>query len=122
MDLNLIHLFVEIVEARSFTAAAQKLGMTRSNLSNRLKVLERETGAQLLRRSTRSLELTQAGETLFEHGRRMLQEVETARASIDGLGQTVRGHVRSKDGRPCEPLPVGSGSGTGGGAALASKP
>ena len=65
MDLNLIHLFVEIVEARSFTAAAQKLGMTRSNLSNRLKVLERETGAQLLRRSTRSLELTQAGETLF---------------------------------------------------------
>ena len=38
MDLNLIHLFVEIVEARSFTAAAQKLGMTRSNLSNRLKV------------------------------------------------------------------------------------
>ncbi|MGM3277252.1 LysR family transcriptional regulator [Ralstonia sp. 24A2] len=94
MDLNLIHLFVEIVEARSFTAAAQKLGMTRSNLSNRLKVLERETGAQLLRRSTRSLELTQAGETLFEHGRRMLQEVETARASIDGLGQTVRGHVR----------------------------
>ena len=57
MDLNLIGLFVEIVESRSLSAAARKLGMTRSNISQRLKLLERETGAQLLRRSTRNLEL-----------------------------------------------------------------
>ncbi len=94
MDLNLIGLFVEIVESRSLSAAARKLGMTRANVSQRLKLLERETGAQLLRRSTRSFELTQAGRTLFDSGQRILEELGTARASIDSLGQTLRGRVR----------------------------
>ena len=94
MDLNLIGLFVEIVEARSLSAAARKLGMTRANVSQRLKMLERETGAQLLRRSTRSFELTQAGSTLYDCGRRIVEELGTARASIDSLGKTLRGRVR----------------------------
>ncbi|AUT65515.1 LysR family transcriptional regulator [Paraburkholderia sp. SIMBA_049] len=94
MDLNLIGLFVEIVESRSLSAAARKLGMTRANISQRLKLLERETGAQLLRRSTRSLELTQAGHTLYDCGQRMLEDLSTARASIDSLGQTLSGRVR----------------------------
>ncbi|GAB3628903.1 LysR family transcriptional regulator [Pandoraea terrae] len=94
MDLNLIGLFVEIVDAGSLSAAARKLGMTRSNISHRLKLLERETDAQLLRRSTRSLDLTQAGHTLYDYGRRMLDDLGTAKASIDSLGQTLRGHVR----------------------------
>jgi DNA-binding transcriptional LysR family regulator len=94
MDLNLIGLFVEIVESRSLSAAARKLGMTRANISQRLKALERETGAQLLRRSTRSFELTQAGHTLYECGQRMLEDLSTAQASIDSLGQTLSGRVR----------------------------
>ncbi len=94
MDLNLIALFVEIVESRSLSAAARKLGMTRANISQRLKLLEREMGAQLLRRSTRSFELTQAGHTLYDCGQRMLEDLSTARASIDSLGQTLKGRVR----------------------------
>ncbi|MGU7784345.1 LysR family transcriptional regulator [Burkholderia sp. PU8-34] len=94
MDLNLIALFVEIVESRSLSAAARKLGMTRANVSQRLKTLERETGAQLLRRSTRSFELTQAGRTLYDCGQRMMEELGTARASIESLGTTLRGRVR----------------------------
>ncbi|SAK81826.1 LysR family transcriptional regulator [Caballeronia catudaia] len=94
MDLNLIRLFVEIVESRSLSAAARKLDMTRANISQRLKLLERETGAQLLRRSTRSIELTQAGNTLYECGKRMLDDLSAARASIDSLGQTLSGRVR----------------------------
>jgi len=94
MDLNLIGLFVEIVDSRSLSAAARKLGMTRANISQRLKLLERETGAQLLRRSTRSLELTQAGHTLYECGQRMLEDLCAARASIESLGQTLTGRVR----------------------------
>jgi DNA-binding transcriptional LysR family regulator len=94
MDLNLISLFVEIVESRSLSAAARKRGMTRSNISQRLKLLERETGAQLLRRSTRNFELTQAGHTLYDSGRRVLEDLSTARASIDSLGQTLSGRVR----------------------------
>jgi DNA-binding transcriptional LysR family regulator len=94
MDLNLIAVFVEIVESRSLSAAARKLGMTRANISQRLKLLERETGAQLLRRSTRSLELTQAGHTLYDCGQRMLEDLSAARGSIDSLGQTLSGRVR----------------------------
>jgi DNA-binding transcriptional LysR family regulator len=94
MDLNLIGVFVEIVESRSLSAAARKLGMSRANISQRLKLLERETGAQLLRRSTRNFELTQAGHTLYDCGQRMLEDLSTARASIDSLGQTLSGRVR----------------------------
>ena len=94
MDLNHIGLFVEIVESRSLSDPARKLGMTRANISQRLKLLERETGAQLLRRSTRSLELTQAGHTLYDCGRRMLEDLGAARASIDNLGQSLTGRVR----------------------------
>jgi DNA-binding transcriptional LysR family regulator len=94
MDLNLIRLFIEIVESRSMSAAARKLGMTRANISQRLKLLERETGAQLLRRSTRHFELTQAGLTLYECGQRMREDFIAARASIDSLGQSLSGRVR----------------------------
>ena len=94
MNLNLISMFLEMVDARSLSAAARRLGMTRSNISHQLKLLEREAGAQLLRRSTRSLELTQAGQILYEYGQRMMADLSATRASIDNLGQSLRGHVR----------------------------
>jgi DNA-binding transcriptional LysR family regulator len=94
MDLNLITLFVEIVESHGFAAAARKLDMSKSNISQRLKVLERETGAQLVRRSARSFELTEAGQKLYASGRRMLDELDNARASIDTLGRTLTGKIR----------------------------
>jgi DNA-binding transcriptional LysR family regulator len=94
MDLNLITLFVEIVECHGLAAAARKLDMSRSNISQRLKVLERETGAQLVRRSARSFELTEAGHMLYASGRRMLDDLDYARASIDTLGHTLTGRIR----------------------------
>lgn len=94
MNLNLVSMFVEIVDTRSLSAAARRLGMTRSNISHQLKLLEREAGAQLLRRSTRSLELTQAGQLLYEYGQRVMADLSLTRASIDSLGQSLRGHVR----------------------------
>lgn len=95
MDLNLIKVFVEIVDSSGLSAAARKLDITRSNISQRLKRLERETGAQLLRRSTRSFELTQAGKVLYDCGRRMMIDLVSAPASIDSFGQTLRGQVRT---------------------------
>lgn len=102
LDLNALSLFVTMVDARSLTAAAERSGMTRSNVSHRLKALELVLGAQLLRRSTRHIELTQAGQLLYDHAGRMLDEVEAAKASIDSLGQALRGHVRIR-------LPTGLG-------------
>lgn len=102
IDLNLLRLFVTLVEARTLTETARRLGMTRSNVSRRLKTLELNMGAQLLLRTTRHVELTQAGHLLYLHGARMLDELETARASIDSLGAAVRGDVRIR-------LPTGLG-------------
>ncbi|MBV7484555.1 LysR family transcriptional regulator [Bordetella sp. BOR01] len=101
-DLNLVRLFVAMVESRNLSAAAQRCGMTRSNMSHRLKRLELALGAQLLRRTTRHVELTQAGRLLYQHGVRLLDEMRAAQSSIDSLGGTVRGDVRIR-------LPTGLG-------------
>ncbi|WP_093217968.1 MULTISPECIES: LysR family transcriptional regulator [unclassified Variovorax] len=94
MDLNLIRTLVDIVDAGNLSEAARRRDVTRSQISKELKNLERQVGATLLRRTTRKLAPTEQGRTLYEHGLRMLAEVESARAAIDRLGQTVRGHVR----------------------------
>ena len=101
-DLNLVRLFVAMVESPNLSTAAQRCGMTRSNMSHRLKRLELVMGAQLLRRTTRHVELTQAGRLLYQHGVRLLDEMRAAQAAIDSLGGTVRGDVRVR-------LPTGLG-------------
>lgn len=94
MNLNLIEVFVEIVDCGSMSAAARKLNVTRSNVSHQVKALEKQTGAQLLHRSTRGLALTQAGHMLYEYGNRTLVELQATRASIENLGKALKGHVR----------------------------
>ncbi|PLC52107.1 LysR family transcriptional regulator [Pollutimonas nitritireducens] len=102
IDLNLIQFFVAIVQSRTLSEAARRTGMTRSNASRQLKALELLMGAQLLRRTTRNMEVTEAGQLLYSHGVRMLEEAQAARASIDSLGKSVRGDVRIR-------LPTGLG-------------
>lgn len=94
MDLNLIQSFVEVVDAGTLAEAGRRRGVTRSQISRQLAQLETQAGAQLLRRTTRRLETTEAGQSLYEHGVRMLQEAVAAQAEIDSLGKTLRGHVR----------------------------
>lgn len=97
-----MRLFVTMVESRTLTAAAERSGMTRSNVSRRLKVLEQHLGAQLMRRTTRHVELTEAGQLLYAHALRMLDELQSAGTAIDSLGTVVRGDVRIR-------LPTGLG-------------
>ncbi len=94
LDLNLIQLFVTIVDAGTLSEAAVRHGVTRSHVSRNLQKLERAFGAQLIRRSTRRLELTQQGSVLYEHGARMAREVESARHALQKLGTEPAGHVR----------------------------
>lgn len=95
MDLNLLRLFAEIVEAPSLSAAARRTtGVTRSHVSQRLQALERDLGAQLMRRTTRHLALTEAGQTVYEHALRVRQEAEAAAAAVGRLGSEAAGAVR----------------------------
>lgn len=66
-SIALLHL-VEIVDAGNISAAARRLKMTRANVSYHLNQLERNIGAKLLRRTTRSLALTEVGQRLYQQG------------------------------------------------------
>ncbi|MDR2872683.1 MAG: LysR family transcriptional regulator, partial [Xanthomonadaceae bacterium] len=59
--LNDMALFVEVVKAKSFRGAAEVIGMPNSTLSRRIGVLEKAIGLRLLHRTTRKIELTDAG-------------------------------------------------------------
>lgn len=102
MDLNLVKVLVDIVDAGNLSEAGRRRGATRSQVSKELARLERGMGATLLRRTTRRLELTEQGSTLYEHAVRMLAEMDSARALIDRVGQSVHGHVRLS-------IPIGLG-------------
>ncbi|MGE8682499.1 MAG: LysR family transcriptional regulator, partial [Achromobacter marplatensis] len=65
INLNRLGMFVAVVEAGSFTAAADTLGTTKAVVSFNLKQLEQELGVALLTRSTRRLALTEAGEGFY---------------------------------------------------------
>ncbi len=66
MDLNQSRVFVEVVRAGGFAAAARRLGLPKSTVSARVQALEARLGAQLLKRSTRHLSLTAEGSAFFE--------------------------------------------------------
>lgn len=83
-DLKLYAVFAETVAAGSMSAAARRLGMTPSAVSQAIRALERQTGVTLLHRSTRKLALTEAGQRCLPHCRRML---DAANAAADSLAQ-----------------------------------
>ena len=86
--------FAKTVEAKSLSRAAVELGVPRATLSRRLARLERRLGTRLLRRSTRSLLLTDSGEALYRHARIVLDALAQAEASVRQTDQAVRGDLR----------------------------
>lgn len=94
MDLARLRIFVAVAEAGSFTAAAERLALTKSATSQGVAVLERELGVQLLQRSTRRLAITQAGEAFLADCRVLLahagEVAERARARQGELSGLLR--------------------------------
>lgn len=76
LNLQRLTIFVAVVEAGSFTAAATALGQTKAAVSFNIKQLEAELGVSLLARSTRRLSLTDVGERFFLRCQRLLEEAE----------------------------------------------
>ena len=92
--LNGFVLFATVVEAGSFTAAARDLGLTKSAASKALGRLEARLGARLIDRTTRRLSLTEAGETFYDHCRRILAEADAAEEAVGRLQGSPRGRLR----------------------------
>ena len=86
--LDAIRLFTRVVETGSFSAAAREAGIGQSAASKQIAALESRLGAALLQRTSRSVALTQDGQTLYESALRLVADVEALEASV-GLGQAA---------------------------------
>lgn len=86
--------FTKTVDAKSLSRAAAELGVPRATIGRRLARLEERLGARLLRRTTRSLALTDAGEALYRHARLVLEAVDYAEQSVRRSDGVSRGELR----------------------------
>jgi DNA-binding transcriptional LysR family regulator len=91
MDLRQLRYFVAVAEELHFSRAAARLRLAQSALSSQIRQLEREIGGPLLKRSTRRVELTPAGEALLEDATELL-------AGAEGALQRARALARGEEG------------------------
>ena len=88
IDLNALATLTAVARARSFRVAAEQLGVTRSAVSQAVRKVEDSLGVAVLRRTTRSVTLTEAGEALLERLGPALAEIQAAtEAAADGQGR-----------------------------------
>lgn len=93
MDVEDLQTFVAVADAGGVSAAARRLGLSKSIVSRRLFRIEAELGVQLLARTTRGAALTEAGITFRDHAARASAEIDTARETILPTGD-LRGRLR----------------------------
>ncbi|MDO5898502.1 LysR family transcriptional regulator [Agrobacterium sp. Azo12] len=93
MDIEDLRTFVAVADAGGVSAAARRLGLSKSIVSRRLFRIEAELGVQLLARTTRGAALTEAGVTFRDHAARASAEIDTARETIHPTGQ-LHGRLR----------------------------
>lgn len=92
--LHGMELFAEVAKAHSFSRAAAALGVPASTVSRHVAELERSVGLRLLNRSTRRVELTEAGRLYFERCRRIVAEAEVAHEELRGQLEVPSGPLR----------------------------
>jgi DNA-binding transcriptional LysR family regulator len=93
-DLNGMAVFVAVAEAKNFTVAGKRLGVSASAVSQAIRKLEGQLGVTLLLRSTRSVRLTEAGERLYTTVAPALADVRTAVAALGEMSSEPRGTLR----------------------------
>jgi DNA-binding transcriptional LysR family regulator len=104
VELRQLRYLDAVARRRSFTQAALDLHIAQSALSQQVGRLERELGVELLRRTTRRVEVTEVGELVLARARRALAEVEGVRADLDALQGLVRGTLRLGGVPPVGPV------------------
>jgi DNA-binding transcriptional LysR family regulator len=92
--------FAEVVATGSFTVAARRLGLSKASVSREVARLERRLGAQLLRRTTRSMSLTEVGEVFYAGCQRVAEEAEQAERSVGALQAEPRARSTSRPPSP----------------------
>lgn len=94
MDSFALNVFVQVADTRSFVAAGRILGISASGIGKSVTRLEQSLDVRLFHRSTRSVTLTAEGEMLLERARRILAEVDAARAELSAVSEVPKGRLR----------------------------
>ncbi|GAA1367288.1 LysR family transcriptional regulator [Streptomyces beijiangensis] len=94
MQFQQLTYFVAVAEARHFTRAAEQVHVSQPSLSQQIRALEKELGAELFSRARGNITLTDAGEALLPLALRILADADTARHEVLELAQLRRGRVR----------------------------
>ncbi|SES45006.1 LysR family transcriptional regulator [Rhizobium sp. NFR03] len=94
LDLNALALFVIVAEERSFRAAADRIGVTRSAVSQTISKLEATLGIALVTRTTRSVTLTEAGEDLYRRSASPVADMRAAAENAGNMAGPARGQLR----------------------------
>ncbi|MBS0878084.1 MULTISPECIES: LysR family transcriptional regulator [unclassified Tatumella] len=94
MELRHLRYFVAVADAGNFTRAAENLGISQPPLSQQIQRLEHEIGSPLLRRLTRSVELTDAGRVLYEDAIKILKMSDAAFEKACSVGRGLSGWLR----------------------------
>lgn len=94
-ELNDIELFVEVAKAKSFRRAAEAIGVANPTLSRRISALEKSIGLRLLHRTTRKVELTEAGLIYFNRCKRIVDEARLAHEQLSEMLEQPTGLLRA---------------------------
>lgn len=86
--------YICVVESGSFTAAAERLGMSKSYVSKQVSLLEDRLGVRLLQRTTRRLTLTEIGNSFFGYCKDMAEQFDQAESMLSDMQQSPRGTLR----------------------------
>lgn len=92
--LTRIKVFVNVVETGSFTAASERMGLSRAAASKYVSQLETSIGARLLNRTTRHVSTTESGRIYFERCKEILHNLEEADEMVSGLSGEPQGTLR----------------------------
>ena len=93
-DLNALAIFAVVAEEKNFSAAADRMGVTRAAVSQTIRKLEEGLGIALVSRTTRSVALTEAGEQLYADASPALANIRTAIEAAGSLRGSPRGQLR----------------------------
>ncbi len=94
MDMNDYYFFVHVVEKKGFAPAGRALGIPKSRLSRHISQLEERLGARLIQRTSRQFNVTDLGNTFYQHARKAVDEVEAANAAVKQNLNVLSGKVR----------------------------
>jgi len=94
MIVDIMKVFVTVIEQKNFTRAAEILNISQPNVSLHIRNLENEFGTKLIHLSPKQVQITEAGQILYRHAKQILLHFEEARHEINDLRHVVTGKLR----------------------------